>query len=398
MSLFEGLTNRPLADRIRPERLAGFVGQEHVLGENKYLKSVIENGQPASMILWGPPGVGKTTIARIIAKASGWRFVEVSAVTSNKAEIKKVVDEAKGYLDSGTQTILFIDEIHRFNKAQQDFLLPHVENGTVVLIGATTENPSFEVISPLLSRSKVITLEALSKESLVMIVKRGLKQLKGKKLGVGSAELLAEMSGGDARTALNGLETAAGLAKTTISKKHVEQAMQQAALKYDKTGDQHYNTISAFIKSLRGSDPNAALFYLQRMLASGEDPKFIARRMVIFAAEDIGMAAPYALTLATSAFLAVERVGLPEGNYILSQATIALATSPKSRSVADAMAKAMKAVRQHPDALPPLHLRNAPTDLMKDLGYGRGYKWQANFQPESGFMPEGLEAEQFYQE
>ena len=396
MSLFEGMTNRPLADRVRPSSLDEFIGQLHVVGDGQFLRHIIETKQPTSMILWGPPGVGKTTIARIIAESSGWRFVELSAVTAGKADVRKVVDEAEAERLAGNETILFLDEIHRFNKAQQDFLLPYVEKGTVVLIGATTENPSFEVISPLLSRSKVVTLELLSKSELMEIVARAAKSLKPKVLGKGSAELLAEMAAGDARAALNGLETAAGLANKTITKKSIEQAMQQIALKYDKTGEQHYNTISAFIKSMRGSDTDAALFYLQRMLESGEDPVFIARRIVVFAAEDIGMAAPHALTLATSAFMATERVGMPEANYILSQATIAMAESKKSRSVANAMGAAKKAVKNNPDAQVPLHLRNAVTGLMEDLGYMKGYKWEADFQHEKGFMPKGLENEEFY--
>ena len=355
MTLFAGSTNQPLAEKVRPKTLQEFIGQTHIVGEGQYIEKTITAKTPTSMILWGPPGVGKTTLARIIAESSGWRFIELSAVSAGKADVKKVIEEAKAHQLQGIQTILFIDEIHRFNKAQQDFLLPFVEQGIVTLIGATTENPSFEVISPLLSRTKVITLETLNLRDVEEIIERAARKLPRKqRLGVGAKTLLAQMSGGDARIALNGLETAAQLSDKTISKKHIENAMQQIALKYDKSGEQHYNTISAFIKSMRGSDVDASLFYLQRMLASGEDPTFIARRLVIFAAEDVGMAAPYALTLATSAFMATERVGMPESNYILSEATIALASSKKSRAVAEAMylsQKSSSTASRRPSAL-----------------------------------------------
>lgn len=396
MSLEYAKKNTPLADRVRPDGLKTFVGQAHVVGDGQFLKSVIENRQPTSIIFWGPPGVGKTTLARIIAENSDMHFVELSAVTSGIKDVRAVIEDAKAHKRLGEDTLLFIDEIHRFNKSQQDAFLPHVENGTITLIGATTENPSFEVISPLLSRTKVIVLKPLSEEDLIKIIRLGVKQMPGITITKKATELLAKMSHGDARVALNGLEIASKLTKKTITPDIVEQAMQQVALKYDKGGEEHYNTISAFIKSMRGSDPDAALFYMFRMLASGEDPKFIARRMVIFASEDVGMAAPYALTLAVAAFQAVERVGLPEAEYALAQAAIAMATSPKSRAVSDAMSQAKRAVKDNPTANAPLHLRNAPTELMKDLGYSKDYEWKEDFKHPKGYMPEGLDKYKFY--
>jgi len=397
MSLEKATPNVPLADRVRPSSLGDFIGQEHVVGEGQFLRTVIENKQPTSLIFWGPPGVGKTTLARIIASNSNMRFVELSAVTTGVAKVREVIENAKAHKRLGEDTLLFIDEIHRFNKAQQDAFLPHVEDGTITLIGATTENPSFEVISPLLSRTKVVVLKPLSEDDIIRVIKLGIKQLPCAKITKKATEVLASMSSGDARVALNGLEVASRLAgKKSITPSVVEQAMQQTALKYDKNGEDHYNTISAFIKSMRGSDPDASLYYMHRMIASGEDPKFIARRMVIFASEDIGMAAPYALTLAVSAFQAVERIGLPEAEYALSQTAIAMATSPKSRAVADAMSSAKKALKTHPNAAVPHHLRNAVTELMKNEGYGKDYKWQADFKHEKGFMPKELENERFY--
>ncbi len=396
MSLENARPNTPLADRARPDSLKTFVGQGHVVGDDQFLRSVIENKQPTSIIFWGPPGVGKTTLARIIAENSDMHFVELSAVTSGIKDVRAVIEDAKAYKRLGEDTLLFVDEIHRFNKSQQDAFLPHVENGTITLIGATTENPSFEVISPLLSRTKVIVLKPLSEKELAQIIRLGIKKMPGVTITKKATELLAKMSHGDARVALNGLEIASKLTKKSITPSIVEQAMQQVALKYDKGGEEHYNTISAFIKSMRGSDPDAALFYMFRMIASGEDPKFIARRIVIFASEDIGMAAPYALTLAVAAFQAVERVGLPEAEYALAQAAIAMATSPKSRTVADAMSQAKSAVKANPTASAPLHLRNAPTELMKDIGYGKDYQWSADFKHPKGFMPEGLEKSGFY--
>lgn len=390
---------RPLAERMRPETLADIVGQQHLVGAQKIVRQIIERKEPTSLILWGPPGTGKTTIARIIAKETGAEFVELSAVTSGKADVTKVIARAEQNQRLGMRTILFVDEIHRFNKAQQDAFLPHVENGTIILIGATTENPSFEVITPLLSRSRVLVLEPLSKQDIAAILKRTAKQLKvpAAQLPKKSLDLLAEISAGDARVALGNLELALRLAGSKpITPELVETAAQTHVPGYDKKGETHYNVISAFIKSMRGSAPTAALYYLARMLQAGEDPKFIARRMVIFASEDIGMAAPAALNIAVSTFLAVERIGLPEAQYNLFHCATVLAKAPKSREVTDAMHAALAAAQQYPDLPVPLGLRNAPTKLMKDIGYGKGYKWQANFQAQDGFLPKELKDTDFF--
>lgn len=362
------------------------------MGTGKIIHEIIEQKQPTSLILWGPPGSGKTTLARIIARETGAEFVELSAVTSGKADVMKVIERAEQNRRLGMTTILFVDEIHRFNKAQQDAFLPHVEDGTIILIGATTENPSFEVISPLLSRSRVLVLEPLDKVSITTVIKRAAKTLKlnAKKLPAKSIDTLAGLSGGDARVALGNLELALQLTKGTITPEIIKTAAQKHLPGYDKNGEQHYNTISAFIKSMRGGDATAALYYLARMLQAGEDPKFVARRMVIFASEDIGLEAPAALNLAVSTFLAVERIGMPECQYNLFHCATVLAKSKKSRSVTDAMNGALAAAREHPDAPVPLHLRNAPTQLMKDLGYNKGYKWQAGFEHEAGFLPDEL--------
>ncbi|MBP7807494.1 replication-associated recombination protein A [Candidatus Saccharibacteria bacterium] len=384
---------KPLAERMRPERLKDVVGQEHLLKNGQIIREIIAKQQPVSLILWGPPGSGKTTLARIIANEVEAEFIELSAVTSGKADVTKVIEHAKGNQRLGMKTILFVDEIHRFNKAQQDAFLPHVENGTIVLIGATTENPSFEVIAPLLSRSRVLVLEPLGKKDIVKILKKTARteKLSTERLPAKSIELLAELSGGDARVALGNLELALQLTKKTVTTEVVETAAQKRVPGYDKNGETHYNIISAFIKSMRGSDANATLYYLARMLQAGEDPKFIARRMVIFASEDVGIAASPALNLAVSTFLAVERIGMPECEYSLYHCATVLAKCDKSRVVSDAMYGAKHAAKEHPDLPVPLHLRNAPTQLMKDLGYQKGTKWEANFKHPEGFLPPGLD-------
>lgn len=383
----------PLSEKMRPESLTDVVGQDHLLGQGKIVHEIIASKKPVSLILWGPPGSGKTTMARIIARKTEAEFIELSAVTSGKADVTKVIDHAKGNQRLGQKTILFVDEIHRFNKAQQDAFLPHVENGTIVLIGATTENPSFEVINPLLSRSKVLVLEALDRGSITTVVKRAAKVLglTGKILPSKSINLLAELSGGDARVALGNLELAVQLSSgKTISQEIIETAAQKRVPGYDKKGENHYNIISAFIKSMRGSDANATLYYLARMLAAGEDPKFIARRMVIFASEDVGIAASPALNLAVATFQAVERIGMPECQYNLFHCATVLSKCDKSRVVADAMTKAQQAAREYADLPVPLQLRNAPTQLMKDLDYGKGTKWEAGFKHPNGFLPDEI--------
>ncbi len=382
----------PLAERMRPQSLKEFVGQTHLTGKGQIVREIIKSKQPVSLILWGPPGSGKTTLARIIAQETKTDFVELSAVTSGKADVSKVIEHAKQNLRLQQRTTLFVDEIHRFNKAQQDAFLPHVENGTIILIGATTENPSFEVINPLLSRSKVLVLEPLGKKEIVKILNQAAKHLSISPaiFPKDSMEYLAELASGDARVALGNLELALTLDSTSLSKKKIEAAAQKKLPSYDKKGEHHYNVISAFIKSLRGSDANAALYYLARMLQAGEDPKFVARRMVVFASEDIGLEASAALNVVVSTFLAVERIGMPECEYNLYHCATVLAKCKKSRVVTDAMNKAKKAASENPDTAVPLHLRNSPTQLMKNLGYSQGTKWEAGFVHEKGFLPSEL--------
>jgi len=389
---------------MRPQKLSEVVGQAHILGRGKLLDELVRAGKPFSLIFWGPPGSGKTTLARIIANELEADFVEISAVNAGKADVTKVVERARANEQGSTvekpvKTVLFVDEIHRFNKAQQDAFLPHVESGLVTLIGATTENPSFEVITPLLSRSRVIVLNPLTKQDITSILKTAAKaeKIPTKRLPAKSLDMLAELSSGDARIALGNLELANQLAgKGVITDKIVEQAAQARIPGYDKAGEQHYNIISAFIKSMRGGDASAALYYMARMLQAGEDPKFIARRMVVFASEDIGMAAPAALNIVVSTFLAVERIGMPECQYNLFHCATVLAKAPKSRDVTGAMGKALQAARQYPDLPVPVHLRNAPTKLMKDLGYGEGTKWEAGFKHPKGFLPEELKNTDFF--
>jgi putative ATPase len=360
--------HQPLADRLRPQTLAEFVGQSHLVGEGKPLYLAISGGKIHSMIFWGPPGVGKTTLARLIAHHAGRPFFQLSAVSAGKNDLRAVIDEA----GVGAGAVLFLDEIHRFNKAQQDFLLPYVENGTLVLIGATTENPSFEVISALLSRSQVYVLQPLAPDEVAGIVRRGAAEL-----GIGvddeAVTFLAEFANGDARQALNLLEATANLyGAAALTLDHVKEALQSKNLRYDKGGEEHYDSISAYIKSMRASDVDAALYYLARMVDAGEDPKFIARRMVIFASEDIGMAQPTALVVANEVFRAVETIGYPECQINLAHGTVYMALAKKDRSSYDAYFRALDDVKKLGNLPIPLALRNAPTRLMKELGYGKG--------------------------
>ncbi|MBR3252486.1 replication-associated recombination protein A [Candidatus Saccharibacteria bacterium] len=384
----------PLAERMRPQTLKEVVGQEKIIGEGKILTEIVKKKEPVNLIFWGPPGTGKTTLARILAKEFKADFIEISAVTSGKKDIELVIERAKQNWNLKIRTVLFVDEIHRFNKAQQDAFLPHVESGLITLIGATTENPSFEVISPLLSRSRVVVVSPLDKKSILKVLKSAIKS-ENIKIEKNALDYLAELSGGDARSALGDLELAASLAQP-ITRETVEEAAGKKLPGYDKKGDHHYDNISAFIKSMRGSDVDAALYYLARMVSSGEDPKFIARRMVIFASEDIGLAGNGALALATACFGAVERVGMPESGLILAHATVALALSKKSRATTDAWYKALDLAKKSMNEPVPTHLRNAPTKLMKDLGFGKGQKWEAGFHLDKSYLPDSIKNQKIW--
>ena len=391
-----------LAFELRPKTLEEFVGQNHLVGEGKLLTRMISQKNLSSMIFWGPPGSGKTTLAHIIANSTQADFHALSAVTAGKDDLLKIVESAKENLKKNQRTVLFIDEIHRWNKAQQDALLPHVESGLITLIGATTENPSFEIISALLSRSRIFVLQGLELADLKKILNRGVKQYQ-KNVTKDAEELLIRFSGGDARIMLNAYELAATNYKVkTLTAEIIKEVFQtQTAGIYDKKADEHYNTISAFIKSLRGSDPDAALYYMTRMLENGEDPKFIARRMIIFAAGDIGLADRGALIQANGCFEAVTKIGMPESQLILAGAVLYLATARKSRAVANALEKARAAVLEYPNEPIPLHLRNAPTKLIKELGYAKDYKWSEKYvgpTKEQGFLPEKLKGRKFFED
>ena len=399
----------PLPERMRPQSLDGYVGQRHLIGNGCILRNMIESGNLSSFILWGPPGVGKTTLSRIVAQSLGREFYTLSAVSSGVKDVRDVIDKARGnsIFSRGLSPILFIDEIHRFNKSQQDALLGAVEDGTIVLIGATTENPSFEVITPLLSRCQVFVLKSLAEEDLSALLERALKQdevLRNLEIEVQETEALFRFSAGDARKLLNILEIVtgafAGKGKIIINNKNVTSCLQENIAIYDKGGEMHYDIISAFIKSVRGSDPNAAVYYLARMLEGGEDPLFIARRLCILAAEDVGLANPNALLLANACFQTVHNIGMPEARIPLAECTIYLASSAKSNSAYMAINEAMAVAKDTQLESVPLYLRNAPTKLMKQLGYKDGYKYAHDYPghfTDLEFMPEGLVGLKFYE-
>ena len=396
----------PLAQRMRPQTLSDYMGQSELTHEGSLLSSSLEKNQPFSMILWGPPGTGKTTLAKILSRKFEAVYYELSAVSSGVAKVREILEKGKNAFEMGKRCILFIDEIHRFNKSQQDALLHAVENGSIILIGATTENPSFEVISPLLSRCRVLKLNPLTSEALAQILSRAksedvLLSQQNIKMDAKAESLLLSSCGGDARKMLNTFELAVSLADDkSISDENISNALQQKHVIYDKSGDYHYDVISAFIKSVRGSDPDAAIYWLAVMLEGGEKPEFIARRLIILASEDIGNAEPYALQLATSAFQAVHIIGMPESRIILGQITTYLAAVPKSNSSYQAIDNAMKHIRDNGSGSVPLHLRNTPTKLMKNEGYGKDYKYAHSYPDHfvnDNYMPENFtETPSFY--
>lgn len=393
-------TYAPLAEKLRPSSFADFVGQEHLVGDGKPLRKLLATGFLPSVVLWGPPGTGKTTLARLLAQGSDAEFIPFSAVTSGLPELRKIVALAEQNRRMKLKTVVFIDEIHRWNKAQQDALLPHVESGTIILIGATTENPSFEVIGPLLSRSQVFTLRELTEKDLQKILGKAKKELT-LKFSKDAERFLVDSARGDARTLLNMVEMVGNTQPSSeVTVPFLEELLTKKALTYDKNGEEHYNVISAFIKSMRGSDPDAAVYYLARMIEAGEDPKFIARRMVVFASEDVGNADPQALQVATAAAYALDFVGLPEARINLSQAATYLATAPKSNAAYKAIDSALSEVKKT-GALPtPLHIRNAPTKLMKELGYGKNYQYAHSDEHAAvthDHLPEKLSGVRFYE-
>lgn len=393
----------PLADQLRPKTLDEFIGQTHLVGKNGPIRKMVETQKLSSMILWGPPGTGKTTLARIIGNSADAIFVNFSAIDGSVKDIRSIVEEAKKQNQYFRKTVLFVDEIHRFNKAQQDAFLPHVENGTITLIGATTENPGFEIIAPLISRSRIFILQKHSKEEIIDILEKASFFLPKIKIKPEAYDFIAELSNGDARSALNILENVSIFEKN-ITIKAIENSIQKKAIYYDKKGDNHYDTISAFIKSMRGSDPDAALHYLARMLKAGEDPMFIARRMVIFASEDIGNARPTALVLATNCMQAVHMIGMPEAQLILSQVVTYLATCPKSIASTKAISQALSDVENISLDEIPLHLRNASNKVMKNAGYGKDhvrYTWleekKSGKKINQQYLPENLKGKKYYQ-